>query len=195
MTADPLDARTHRPLHGGPSFSLANRIERAGFRACWLLLAWLAPPPFGWGWRRWLLRLFGAQIGPHARVYPSARIWLPRNLTMAARTTLGPGAQCYNMAPLTLGEGAIVSQRAFLCGGDHDISDPTHQLLARPIAIGARAWIAAEAYVAPGVSIGDGAVLGARGCATRDIPAGTVWAGNPARQVGTRETPSESGAA
>lgn len=182
----PLDARASDPLHGGPSFPLGNRIERALFRVTWATLAWLVPPPFGWGWRRMLLRMFGASIAGTARVYPSARIWLPRNLAMAEWAALGPGVQCYNMAAISLGEGAIVSQRAFLCGGDHDILDPSHQLVVRPIRIGAEAWIAAEAFVGPGVTVGERAVLGARGCATCDLPPGTIWAGNPARQLGTR---------
>ena len=109
-------------------------------------------------------------------------------------TTLGPEVLCYNMAPVTLGEGSIVSQRAFLCAGDHDHRDPAHQLVTRPITVGPRAWIAAEAFVGPGVAIGAQAVLGARGCATRDIPAGTVWTGNPAQQVALRNAPgSKSG--
>ncbi|WP_435419277.1 putative colanic acid biosynthesis acetyltransferase [Parerythrobacter aurantius] len=186
--SEPLDARTHDPVHGGPSFSLANRIERALFAVVWLLLARILPPPFGWAWRRTLLRLFGASLAPHARIYPSARIWLPRNLTMDAWSTLGPGVQCYNQAPVAIGTGAVVSQRAFLCTGDHDYRHPAHQLVTRPIAIGAKAWIAAEAFVGPGVTVGEAAVLGARGCATRDLPAGTVWAGNPAQQVSTRDS-------
>jgi putative colanic acid biosynthesis acetyltransferase WcaF len=184
---EPLDAAQHDPIHGGPSFSLANRAERASFAVVWRLAAWLLPPPLGWGWRRLLLRMFGAQIGSNARIYPTARIWLPRNLVMEAWSSIGPGVQCYNQARITLGAGAIVSQRASLCAGDHDHRDPAHQLVTRPILIGARAWIAAEAFVGPGVAIGSGAVLGARGCAMKDIPAETVWAGNPAQQIAVRQ--------
>lgn len=185
--SEPLDAARHDSLRGGPSFSLANRFERALFAVVWRILAGILPPPLGWGWRRMLLRLFGAQLGARARVYPSARIWLPRNLVMGAGSSIGPGVQCYNQARITLGEGAIVSQRAFLCSGDHDLRDPAHQLVTRPIAIEAKAWVAAEAFVGPGVTVGAGAVLGARGCATKDVPARTVWAGNPAVQIGERK--------
>ena len=184
--SEPLDASRSRPVNGGPSFPLGNRIERAVWNAVWLVFGRLCPPPFAHGWRRCLLRLFGADMAGGSRVYPSARIWLPRNLRMGARATIGPGVQCYNMAPVKLGDGALVSQRAFLCAGDHDHRDPDFQLVTRPIAIGARAWVAAEAFVGPGVKVGEGAVLAARGCATSDIPGWTVWAGNPARQVGKR---------
>ncbi len=185
--SEPLDAAQADSLHGGPSFSLANRVERAIFAVVWRLLGWIIPPPFGWGWRKFLLRLFGAQLGKGARVYPSARIWLPRNLVMKPWSSIGPGVQCYNQARISLGEGSIVSQRAFLCSGDHDHRDPAHQLVTRPIVIEAGAWVAAEAFVGPGVTIGKGAILGARGCAMKDIPAGTVWAGNPAVQVAERQ--------
>ena len=190
---DPLDARETNSALGGPSFSLGNRLERFAFQLVWRLLAWVLPPPIGWGWRRILLRLFGARIGEGAKVYPSTRIWLPRNLTMEAWSSIGPGADCYCQAPISLGERAIVSQRAYLCSGDHDHRNPAHQLVARPIPIGANAWIAAEAFVGPGVSVGAGAVLGARGCTMKDIPAGTVWAGNPARPVAEREFGGNAG--
>lgn len=121
-----------------------------------------------------------------ARIYPTASVWLPRNLRMDEGSTIGPGVDCYNMALISLGAGALVSQRAFLCTGNHDHRDPHFQLFASPIEIGARAWIAAEAFVGPGVTIGQGAVLAARGCAVSDIPEWTVWGGNPSRQLGER---------
>ena len=182
----PLNAAKTRPADGGPSFSFANRAERALWRAVWLLLGRAAPPPFGHRWRRFLLRIFGARMGKGSVVYASARIWLPRNLSMAERATLGPGAECYNIAPVTLGPGALVSQRAFLCTGSHDYEDPHFQLTARPIVLAANCWIAAEAFVGPGTEIGEGAVLAARGCAVSDLPPWTVWGGNPARQIAVR---------
>ena len=182
----PLDAEKARTLEGGPSFSLANRAERFAFALVWRTTAWLLPPPFGWAWRRALLRIFGAGIARGAKIYPSARIWLPRHLRMAPNSTLGPRVECYCMASITLGEGAIVSQRAFLCTGDHRYDHPSHQLVVAPIVIGRRAWVASEAFVGPGVTVGERAVLAARACVTRDVPPATVWAGNPARQVSTR---------
>lgn len=184
---EPLDARETNPLGGGPSFSLGNRLARLLFRIVWTLLAWLLPPPLGWGWRRFLLWLFGARIARGAKVYPSARIWLPSNLVMGPFSAIGPGVDCYSQARVTIGEGATVSQRSYLCSGDHDHRDPAHQLVARPITVGKGAWVAAEAFVGPGVTVGDRAVIGARACLTRDVPADTIWAGNPARQVGMRE--------
>lgn len=181
-----LDAREAQAWTGGPSFSLGNRLYRAAWAVCWALLASWTPPQAA-GWRRLLLRLFGARMGRGSKVYSSVRIWSPRNLEMQEYAAVAPGAILYAMAPITIGAYAIVSQRAHLCAGTHDIEDANFQLRARPITIGARAWIAAEAFVGPGVSIGEGAVLGARGCATKDLDSWTVYAGNPCQAIKPRK--------
>ncbi len=181
-----LDARRSDPIGGGPSFSLGNRLTRAVFQLAWLLFARWTPrraAPL----RNLLLRAFGARIARGVVIASSARIWLPAHLEMGPRSSLGPGVECYAMAPISIGEGTIVSQRAHLCAGTHDHRDPSFQLTARPIVIGPSCWIAAEAFVGPGVSIGEGTVLAARGCAFRDLDAWTIYAGNPACAVGKRE--------
>jgi putative colanic acid biosynthesis acetyltransferase WcaF len=181
----PIDGPTLRAWEGGPSFARRNRLYRLVWTVTWLLLARWTPPALR-GWRRSLLRLFGAQVAPTANIYASARIWSPANLSIADGAAIGPGAIVYSMAPVTIGAFAVISQRAHLCAGTHDIESPAFQLRARPIAIGARAWIAAEAFVGPGVTIGEGAVLGARGCAMRDLAPWTVYGGNPATLLRAR---------
>lgn len=181
----PLDGRTTRSWEGGASFSRANRLYRLSWAATWLLLAAWTPPPMR-AWRRWLLRRFGARIAPTANVYGSARIWSPANLVMDDHAAIGPRAIVYSMGMVTIGRYAVISQGAHLCAGTHDIEDSAFQLRARPITIGARAWIAAEAFVGPGVSIGEGAVLGARACAMRDIAPWAICAGNPAQMLRER---------
>lgn len=175
----PLDAATSRPAEGGATYPLSHRLYRAAWGVTWLLLASWTPPPLK-AWRRFLLSAFGARLSPTATVYGSATIWYPRNLEMGDHATIGPGATIYCMGPIRLGDYALVSQRAHLCGGTHDHRDPNFQLIARPITIGARAWIAAEAFVGPGVTVGEGAVLGARAAAMRDLDPWTVYSGNPA---------------
>jgi putative colanic acid biosynthesis acetyltransferase WcaF len=105
---------------------------------------------------------------------------------MEAGAVLGPRAICYNMAAIVIEEGAIVSQGAHLCGGTHAVDDPSFQLVARPIIIGSGAWIAAEAFVGPGVVAGERSVLGARGVAFSDLIPGVIHVGNPARPLRTR---------
>jgi putative colanic acid biosynthesis acetyltransferase WcaF len=105
---------------------------------------------------------------------------------MEVNTLIGPGVTCYSMAPIRICAHAIVSQGAHLCAGTHDIDDPHFQLVARPIKIGPNAWVAAEAFVGPGVIVEEGAVLGARGVAFKDLSAWSVHAGNPARFIRQR---------
>lgn len=181
----PIDASVSRPIEGGVSFTLRHRIFRAIWNATWLLFASWTPPPFH-RWRAFLLRLAGAKVHPSAHVYGSAAIWYPPNLVMQAHSCLGPNVRCYNMALISLGERAIVSQGAYLCAGTHDIDDINHQLIVRPIVIGSDAWIAAEAFVGPGVSVGNNAVLGARSVLFRNADASCVYVGNPANYIRKR---------
>jgi len=178
-------ARAPAPRLGGPTFSLGDRVRRLAWSACWLLLAAWTPPAMR-GWRRALLRLFGASIHPTAIIRGSARIWWPANLTMGAHASMGPGVICYNVAPVIIGDFAIVSQRAHLCTGTHDVDDDAFPLVAGPIRIGTGAWIAAEAFVGPNVEVGAHAVLGARAVAARSLEPHMIYVGNPARAVRRR---------
>ncbi len=185
-----LDAARSRPLEGGPSFTLGNRLLRGLWIVTWLLLARWTPPPLH-RWRVFLLRAFGARIGRGARVHASVRVWLPVNLELGAHALIGPGAEIYNQGRITIGERSVISQRAHLCASSHDIDDPHFQLRLRPIAIGERCWIAAEAFVGPGVTMADGAMLAARGALFVDaVPLG-VYRGNPAELIKTRRLPLE----
>ena len=165
---------TGRELIGRVAWSLAEPLFRLSPRVLW-------------GWRRWLLRRFGARIGPDVQIYPSVRITIPWNLDIGAQSAVGDRAILYALGPITLGARVTVSQGAHLCAGTHDWRRPDMALLKPPIAIGDDAWICADAFVGPGVTVGAGAVLGARGVAMRDIAPWTVVAGNPARQIGYRE--------
>jgi putative colanic acid biosynthesis acetyltransferase WcaF len=168
-----------------PAFSSSDRLRRLLWNICWGLLYRLSPRPFH-GWRSMLLRLFGATLGPNCHFYPGSRVWAPWNLICADQVTAGDGVEIYNPAPVTLGSHAILSQRAYLCGATHDYDDPAFPLLAYTMHIGAYAWVCARASVAPGVRIGEGAVLGLGSVATRDLEPWTVYAGAPAVKVKAR---------
>jgi putative colanic acid biosynthesis acetyltransferase WcaF len=105
---------------------------------------------------------------------------------MGDHACLGPHVDCYNVAQIELGDWATVSQYAYLCGATHDYTKLTMPLVPKPIRIGVRAWVAAGAFVGPGITVEEGAVVGARACAVRDVPAWTVVAGNPARAIKRR---------
>ena len=181
----PLDARISGSRSGGPSFTLGNRFARAAWMAAWLLLARFTPPALH-GWRAFLLRAFGAKLGRGCRVHGSARIWWPGNLVLGDNVLIGPGARLYNQGQIAIGTGSVVSQRAHLCASSHDVSDPHFQLVLRPVTIGKGCWIAAEAFVGPGVVMGEGAVLAARGALFEDAAAWTIYRGNPAAAVKSR---------
>jgi putative colanic acid biosynthesis acetyltransferase WcaF len=139
------------------------------------------------GWRRFLLRCFGARIGRGAMPYPTAVIWAPWNLIMRDHSVMGDGVDCYSVTSIEIGEHASISQRAFLCAASRDIDDADHSLMTAPIVIGAHGWVAAEAYIGPGVTIAPGGVAAARAVVVRDVPAWTVVAGNPARPIRQRK--------
>jgi putative colanic acid biosynthesis acetyltransferase WcaF len=189
-----LDAERHRPMEGGASFSLGNRLFRAGWAVAWLLLARWTPPPLH-GWRRLVLRVFGADLGRGARVHASVKIWYPPNLRLGEQTLIGPGARLYNQGTIVIGARTVISQGAHLCASSHDIADPAFQLVLRPIAVGEGCWIAAEAFVGPGVRVGDGAVIAARAVLFTDARADGVYRGNPAAWVKARRLRAEPGSA
>ena len=184
MTA-PLDAAQSRAIEGGASFSLGNRITRVVWGLTWLVLARFTPPPLH-RWRRLVLLVFGARIGRGTRVHASVAIWLPRNLELGEQVLIGPGARLYNQGVIRIGAWSVISQRAHLCASTHQIDDPDFQLECRPIAVGERCWVAAEAFVGPGVTMGDGAVLAARGALFEDATADGIYRGNPAALVRQR---------
>jgi putative colanic acid biosynthesis acetyltransferase WcaF len=145
----------------------------------------LSPRPC-FGWRRFLLRLFGAEVGKKVNIYNSATIYMPWNLRIGDWSCIGENALIYNLGSISIGEKTTISHGAHLCAGTHDFTDPTLPLLKPPITIGNQVWICADAFVGPGVTVGDGAVVGARAVALKDIDMWTVVGGNPARFIKRR---------
>jgi putative colanic acid biosynthesis acetyltransferase WcaF len=184
LAAAPLPAR--QALVRQPPTSFSSKVGRGLWAIVWLFLYRPSPRPFH-AWRRMLLRGFGAKIGRGAMPYPSAVVWAPWNLTMGDHSTLGDGADCYCVARISIGDRASVSQRAYLCAASRDLDDPDHPLMTAPIVIERHGWVAAEAYVGPGVTIGEGGVVAARAVAVRDVLPWTVVGGNPARLIRKRQ--------
>jgi len=137
-------------------------------------------------WRAALLRWFGAEIGVGCRIDPRARIWAPWNLSLGDFVAIGEHVDLYNVDQIRIGSKTAISQRAFLCTASHDISSLMRPLTLAPIEIGQHAWIAAEAMLHPGATVEEGAVVAARAVLRGRANAWTVWAGNPALEVGKR---------
>jgi putative colanic acid biosynthesis acetyltransferase WcaF len=138
-----------------------------------------------------VLRMFGAKLGANCKFYPKVVVWAPWNLVCEQNVAVGDGAEIYNPAPMRLGAYFILSQDGYLCGATHDYNDPAFPLIAYEMDFGAYAWVCAKASVAPGVSMGDGAVLGLGSVATRTMEPWTVYAGVPAVKVKERQRRTE----
>jgi putative colanic acid biosynthesis acetyltransferase WcaF len=183
--AEHIPADTAADPYLRPAFSFRDRLRRLNWNICWALLYRTSPRPLH-SWRSCLLRLFGATMGANCHFYPSSKVWAPWNLICSDQVTAGDGAEIYNPAPVTLGSHAILSQDAYVCAATHDYDDPAFPLIAYAMKIEAYAWVCARASVAPGVNVGEGAVLGLGSVATRNLDAWTVYAGVPAVKVKDR---------
>jgi len=137
-----------------------------------------------------MLRVFQAEIGRNVHLHPSVRITIPWNLSIGDAAAIGDGVTLYALGKIRIGARATVSQGAHLCAGTHDWRASTMPLLKLPIYVGDEVWVCAEAFIGPGVSLGDRSVIGARAVAMRDVPVDAVVAGNPARVVSHR-TPAD----
>ena len=144
------------------------------------------------GFRARLLRLFGADIASPSRivVFPTARITFPWKLTLAPRSMIGPNVTLYNLAPITLQRGANISQNCHLCAGTHDFSRWDMPLVAQPIVVGENAWLGADVFVGPGVTIGELCVVGARSVVVKNLPPRMVCVGHPCRPIKPRHPPA-----
>lgn len=173
------------PLHPR-QLTLANKLLRLLWRTVWVLLFRPSPQMFH-GWRRFLLRLFGAKVGRGTVVYPTTQVWAPWNLNVGDHSCLSHFVDCYCVDKVNIGHKATVSQYSYLCTASHDYNDPAMPLITASITIENNAWVTADVFVGPGVTIGEGAVVGARSTVTKDIMPWTVVAGSPPKLVAHRD--------
>ena len=167
------------------TITVGNKLKRACWRVVEVLLFRPSPIIF-FRFRVALLRLFGAKVSWQARVYPSCRVWAPWNLSMDAGSCLASDVVMYNVANVNLKEGATVSQGAHICSASHDYRSKGHELIIAPIVIGANAWVAADAFIGPGVTIGQDSVIFARAVVTRNVRENVVIAPAESVEIGYR---------
>jgi putative colanic acid biosynthesis acetyltransferase WcaF len=155
----------------------------------WLVQAIAFPitPHFANGPRRWLLKLFGAQIGRDVLIRPTARFTYPWKVQIGDYSWIGDDVVFYSLDSIQVGTHCVISQNTYLCTGSHDLKDPTFCLKTAPIKIGNGAWIAADCFIAPGVQIGANTVVGARSSVFGNLPSGYVCNGTPCRPRSIRE--------
>jgi putative colanic acid biosynthesis acetyltransferase WcaF len=168
-----------------PQTSLRNKIGRVLWKIVYLLLFRPTPRPLH-AWRALVLRCLGARLGAHCHIYPRSQVWAPWNLVCEDGASIADDAIVYNVATVTLGSHAIISQQAYVCTATHDVDNPEFPMTTAPITLGRYAWVCARACVLPGIVLHDGAVLGLGSVATRDLEAWYIYAGVPARKIRPR---------
>jgi putative colanic acid biosynthesis acetyltransferase WcaF len=187
-----MNAPTHPPVdhasnQAARKYSRSEQARRVAWAlGCWLIR--LSPRPC-FAWRRSVLRLFGARIGEHVNIYPSAHLYMPWNVEIGDWTALGEDVLVYSLGKVTIGRSVTLSYRSHVCAGTHDLNDPALPLLKPPVRIEEGVWIGTEAFIGPGVTVGHGAVVGARAVVVKDVAPLDVVAGNPARMVARRQLP------
>ncbi len=143
-------------------------------------------PQVCYGFRRWLLRLFGAKVGKGALIRPSVKITYPWKVKIGSFSQIGDDVVIYSFADITIGNSTVISQKSYLCSGTHDFRSPSFEIQSVPITIEDQAWLAADVFVAPGVTVGQGTVVGARSSVFNDLPPMMICTGSPARPVRPR---------
>jgi len=143
-------------------------------------------PQFMYGWRRFLLRMFGAKIGKNVLIRPTVNITYPWKVSVGDNSWIGDESVLYSLGEITIGKNVSIAHRAYFCTGLHDISKVSFDILQKPIVIEDECWIPNDVFVSPGVTIHRGCVIGARSSVFEDMPEGMICYGNPAKPVKKR---------
>ena len=183
---------TSKGLSRRSPHSRTNRVLRIVWHVVYLLLFRLSPRVCH-GWRRFLLRSFGAKVGKRVRTFPNIKVWAPWNLVLHDHCALGSGVDCYSVGKIVIGRNATISQDTVLCTASHDFSDLELPLTIGDIYIGDYAWVTARVFVMPHVQIGEGTVVGVRSTVLSNLPAWSVAAGTPCKIIGPRRLRDRTG--
>jgi putative colanic acid biosynthesis acetyltransferase WcaF len=136
--------------------------------------------------KSWLLRLFGAEVGQGVYWKPRVNIHIPWKLKVGDYTWIGEEVCIINFAPISIGAHCCLSQRSFLCSGNHDYRSPDMRYRHAPIVLEDGVWVGAGAFVGPGVTVGTDAVITAMSLVNRSLEGGWVYAGQPCVPVRQR---------
>lgn len=167
-----------------------------GVRALWLVIeavTLLNPLLTSYRFKRVLLRAFGANVGRHVVIKPGVHVKYPWHLTIGDNAWIGERAWIDNFVDVEVGANACVSQGAYLCTGNHDWDDPGMGLVVAPISIGRGAWVGAFARIAPGVRVGEEAIVTLGSVLTWDAEPRGIYRGSPAERIDWREIRKEVG--
>lgn len=173
------------------SFKLPNNFRG---RSKWYVQFWWIcqstlfgmSPQFMYSWRKMLLIMFGAKIGSNVLIRPSARITYPWKLEIGDNCWIGDDVCLYSLDNIKIGSDVVISQRSYICSATHDHSEKCFDMVGSPVKIENEVWIATDVFVAPGVTIKRGSVIGARSSVFKNIPPLKIFAGSPAKEIGNR---------
>jgi putative colanic acid biosynthesis acetyltransferase WcaF len=144
-------------------------------------------PQFMYGWRRFLLRLFGAKIGKKVIIRPSVSSTYPWKISIGDYSWIGDDVVLYSLGEIEIGNNVVISQKSYLCTGSHDYTKPDFPIYAKKITIEDQSWIATDVFIAPGITIGKGTVIGSRSSVYKNIPPNKICVGSPAVVTGNRK--------
>lgn len=173
------------------SFTLPNGFRgRSAFtvQLWWLVQSTLfaLSPQVMFGWRRFLLKQFGAKIGQGVLIRPSVRVTYPWKVVIGDRSWIGDNAELYSLGEIEIGSDVVISQRSYLCAAAHEFTKTTFDIFDHKIVIEDQVWLATDVFVAPGITIGKGVVVGARSSVFQNLPEGMLCYGSPAKPIRQR---------
>ena len=143
-------------------------------------------PQFFYGWRRFLLRLFGAEIGKNVIIRPTVKVTYPWKIKIGDNSWIGDNVELYSLGEIVIGKDSVISQRSYLCTGSHDYLSSSFDIFSLPITIGDGVWVATDVYIAPGVTIEDDVLVGARSSVFKNLAGNYIYLGSPVKAVKKR---------
>jgi putative colanic acid biosynthesis acetyltransferase WcaF len=149
------------------------------------LFAW--SPQIFYQWRVMLLRLFGAKIGKHVKIRSSVTVTYPWLVSIGDYSWIGDDCVLYSLGNISIGKHVALAHQVYVNTGGHEYRKKTFDIFSKPVLIEDECWITNDVYIAPGVTIGKGTIVSARSSVFKDLPAGKVCVGTPAKPIKDRE--------
>jgi putative colanic acid biosynthesis acetyltransferase WcaF len=182
--AEKLDFAPVTTIVPEPKRRVFRRLSRKGvladFAWRWVQRLLFHPSPVSANrWRLFVLRCFGAQVAPTVKIHPRVRIVHPWSLTLDHSVVVLHDVILDCQAPVRIGAWTRISQLSHLCTATHVYEQRHMPIIGRPISVGCRCWLAADVFVGCGVTIGDGAVIGARASVFKDVSPDDIVKGVP----------------